>query len=202
MTGPDDQTASTASAASAAPADRQVVLSLGSNLGDRLGNLQLGVNQLAAAGLTCQAISSVYETAPVGGPEQEDYLNAVLLAVTALPARAVLASCAAAEAAAGRVRTVRFGPRTLDVDIITVGGETSADPELTLPHPRAHERAFVLAPWLELDPDAVLPGSGPAAQLLAAAGPAGVRRRPDLRLTLPGKAGPQAGRAEADLPCR
>jgi 2-amino-4-hydroxy-6-hydroxymethyldihydropteridine diphosphokinase len=199
MTGPDDQTAS---AASAAPADRQVVLSLGSNLGDRLGNLQLGVNQLAAAGLTCQAISSVYETAPVGGPEQEDYLNAVLLAVTALPARAVLASCAAAEAAAGRVRTVRFGPRTLDVDIITVGGETSADPELTLPHPRAHERAFVLAPWLELDPDAVLPGSGPAAQLLAAAGPAGVRRRPDLRLTLPGKAGPQAGRAEADLPCR
>jgi 7,8-dihydro-6-hydroxymethylpterin-pyrophosphokinase len=114
----------------------------------------------------------------------------------------VLASCAAAEAAAGRVRPVRFGPRTLDVDIITVGGETSADPELTLPHPRAHERAFVLAPWLELDPDAVLPGSGPAAQLLAAAGPAGVRRRPDLRLTLPGKAGPQAGRAEADLPCR
>jgi 2-amino-4-hydroxy-6-hydroxymethyldihydropteridine diphosphokinase len=196
MTGPDDQTAS------AAPADRQVVLSLGSNLGDRLGNLQLGVNQLAAGGLVCQAISSVYETAPVGGPEQEDYLNAVLLAVTALPARAVLASCAAAEAAAGRVRTVRFGPRTLDVDIITVDGETSADPELTLPHPRAHERAFVLAPWLELDPDAVLPGSGRAAQLLAAAGPAGVRRRPDLRLTLPGKAGPQAGRAEADLPCR
>ncbi|MFY9889864.1 MAG: 2-amino-4-hydroxy-6-hydroxymethyldihydropteridine diphosphokinase [Streptosporangiaceae bacterium] len=196
MTGPDDQTAS------AAPADRQVVLSLGSNLGDRLGNLQLGVNQLAAGGLVCQAISSVYETAPVGGPEQEDYLNAVLLAVTALPARAVLASCAAAEAAAGRVRTVRFGSRTLDVDIITVDGETSADPELTLPHPRAHERAFVLAPWLELDPDAVLPGSGRAAQLLAAAGPAGVRRRPDLRLTLPGKAGPQAGRAEADLPCR
>ncbi len=196
MTGPDDQTAG------AGPADRQVVLSLGSNLGDRLANLQLGVNQLAAAGLACRAISSVYETAPVGGPEQEDYLNAVLVAVTALPARAVLAACAAAEAAAGRVRTVRFGPRTLDADIITVDGETSADPELTLPHPRAHERAFVLAPWLELDPDAVLPGSGPAAQLLAAAGQAGVRRRPDLRLTLPSAGGQQPGRTEADLPCR
>lgn len=170
--------------------ERQVVLSLGSNLGDRLASLQHGIDVLAEGangGLTWEAVSGVYQTAPVGGPEQGDYLNAVVLAVSALPARAVLARCAAAEAAAGRERTVRFGPRTLDVDIIACGTEISSDPVLTLPHPRAHERAFVLAPWLELDPAAVLPGRGRVAGLLAAAGTDGVRLRSDLRLTLPNR---------------
>jgi 2-amino-4-hydroxy-6-hydroxymethyldihydropteridine diphosphokinase len=161
---------------------RPVVLSLGSNLGDRLANLQLGIDALTTGGLGSPAVSGVYETDPVGGPEQDDYLNAVLVAASSLPARDILARCAAAETAAGRERTVRFGPRTLDVDVIACGSETSADPELTLPHPRAHERAFVLAPWLDVEPQAVLPGWGPVADLLAAAGTAGVRRRPELRL--------------------
>jgi 2-amino-4-hydroxy-6-hydroxymethyldihydropteridine diphosphokinase len=165
-----------------------VVLSLGSNIGDRLASLQLGVDMLAAGGLERPAVSGVYETAPVGGPPQDDYLNAVLLAVTAMPARDILGLAVAAESAAGRVRAVRFGPRTLDVDVISYGDETSSDAQLTLPHPRAHERAFVLAPWLELDGAAVLPGHGPVAQLLATVGSDGVRRRPDLSLTLPSTA--------------
>jgi 2-amino-4-hydroxy-6-hydroxymethyldihydropteridine diphosphokinase len=171
------------------------VLSLGSNLGDRLANLQLGLDVLHSAGLGLQAVSSVYETDPVGGPDQADYLTVVLRPSSTLPARDVLGLCATAEAAAGRVRTQRWGPRTLDVDIIVYGEEVSADPALTLPHPRAHERAFVLVPWLELDPHAALPGWGQVAGLLTASptvsdstGPSstgGVRRRPELRLTLP-----------------
>ena len=165
--------------------ERPVVLSVGSNLGDRMTNLQLGIDVLAGGVLVLRAVSSVYETDPVGGEGQEDYLNAIVLAVSALPARDILARGAAAEAAAGRVRTVRWGPRTLDVDVIMCGAETSADPTLSLPHPLAHERAFVLAPWLEVDPAAILPGWGPVAGLLDAIGTSGVRRRPDLRLRLP-----------------
>jgi 2-amino-4-hydroxy-6-hydroxymethyldihydropteridine diphosphokinase len=175
-----------------------VVFSLGSNLGDRLANLQLGLDVLASSGLNLVAVSSVYETDPVGGVEQADYLNAVLLADSSLPPRDILARCAAAEAAAGRVRTQRWGPRTLDVDIIACGCVVSTDPALTLPHPRAHERAFVLVPWLELDPNAALPGWGLVASLLKTTptvpdSPQEVRRRPELRLTLP--------LPEADAPC-
>jgi len=193
--------------------ERAIVFSLGSNLGDRLANLQLGVDVLGGTGVDLQAVSSVYETDPVGGVDQADYLNAVLLAGSSLPPRDILARCATAEAAAGRVRTQRWGPRTLDVDIIICGSVVSADPSLTLPHPRAHERAFVLVPWLELDAHAVLPGRGPVAGLARAlpathepAGPhstgphstgpnssGSVRRRPELRLTLPVP--------EADAPC-
>jgi 2-amino-4-hydroxy-6-hydroxymethyldihydropteridine diphosphokinase len=168
---------------------RTVVLALGSNLGDRLANLQRGVALVCGDGLTCRAVSAVYETDPVGGPDQDDFLNAVLLADSELPARVILDRCQRAEAAVGRVRTVRWGPRTLDVDIIACGTEVSADPELTLPHPRAHERAFVLAPWLDVAPQAQLPGRGPVADLLAAAGPAAVRRQPGLRLILPADVG-------------
>jgi dihydroneopterin aldolase/2-amino-4-hydroxy-6-hydroxymethyldihydropteridine diphosphokinase len=175
---------------------RSVVLSLGSNIGDRLANLQLGVDILVAGGLVRPMVSSVYETVPVGGPAQDDYLNAVLMASTALRARDVLSLAFSAETAAGRVRTVRFGPRTLDVDVIAYGDETSSDAELTLPHPRAHERAFVLAPWQELDTAAVLPGRGSVADLLVATGTDGVRRRSDLTLTLPS----QTGAAEV-TPC-
>jgi 2-amino-4-hydroxy-6-hydroxymethyldihydropteridine diphosphokinase len=162
---------------------RTVVLALGSNLGDRLANLQGGVDALSAGpGLDDVTVSPVYETAPVGGPAQPDYLNAVLVASTVLPARAILDRARAAEAAAHRVRGERWGPRTLDVDVIVYGNEVSADPELTLPHPRAHERAFVLAPWHDVDPGAVIPGQGRVADLLAAVGTSSVRLCRDARL--------------------
>jgi len=163
-----------------------VVLALGSNLGDRLANLQGGVDALCAEpGLDDVAVSPVYETAPAGGPAQPDYLNAVLVALTSLPPRAVLGRGQAAEAALHRVRGTRWGPRTLDVDVIVYGDEISAGPELILPHPRAHERAFVLAPWHDLDPDASIPGRGAVAGLLAATGTATVRRLRDARLRVP-----------------
>jgi 2-amino-4-hydroxy-6-hydroxymethyldihydropteridine diphosphokinase len=180
---------------------RQVVLALGSNLGDRLASLQAGIGLLTAGpGVTPTAVSAVFETSPFGGPEvpempdQPDYLNAVLLAASDLPAMEILDRCQAAEQALGRVRTVRWGSRTLDVDIITCGDEISDDPRLTLPHPRAQERAFVLVPWRDVDPDAWLPGYGRVADLIArlASTPAGtaageaactLRRRGDLRLT-------------------
>jgi 2-amino-4-hydroxy-6-hydroxymethyldihydropteridine diphosphokinase len=163
-----------------------VVLALGSNLGDRLGNLQRGVDALCAGpGVEGVAVSPVYETAPVGGPDQPDYLNAVLVAATTLPARGVLGRGQAAERALHRVRRERWGPRTLDVDVIVYDTEVSDDPELTLPHPRAHERAFVLAPWHDVDADAVLPGHGRVADLLVTVDVAGVRLRRDARLRIP-----------------
>jgi 2-amino-4-hydroxy-6-hydroxymethyldihydropteridine diphosphokinase len=155
---------------------RSVVLALGSNLGDRRDVLQGGVDAIAAIPeVQIMAVSPVYETVPVGGPPQPDYLNAVVLARTTLPSRALLGRLQEIEAAFHRVRSVRWGPRTLDIDIITVAGEVSTDPDLTLPHARAHERAFVLAPWRDVDPDAVLPGYGPVATLLAAADRSGIR---------------------------
>jgi 2-amino-4-hydroxy-6-hydroxymethyldihydropteridine diphosphokinase len=163
-----------------------VVLALGSNLGDRLASLQGGVEALCARpGLSGVQVSPVYETAPFGGPAQPEYLNAVLVAATTLSARAVLDRCQEAENALGRVRTERWGPRTLDVDVIVYGTEVSDDPELTLPHPRAYERAFVLAPWHDVDPGAVIPGRGRVADLLAAVGTADVRLCPDATLRRP-----------------
>lgn len=161
----------------AAPQPRRVVLALGSNLGDRQENLQGAVDALFdAPGLQFLAVSPIYETAPVGGPEQPDYLNAVITVRTALPARIILDRAHGVEDAFQRVRDQVWGPRTLDVDLIVCGGETSDDPRLTLPHPRAHERAFVLAPWHDIEPDAEIPGRGPVADLLRAAGLDGVRR--------------------------
>jgi 2-amino-4-hydroxy-6-hydroxymethyldihydropteridine diphosphokinase len=179
--------------------ERQVVFALGSNLGDRLASLQAGVDALAAdQQISATAVSGVYETSPVGGPDQPDYLNAVLIAVSPLPARALLDRCQAAERASGRVRTVRWGPRTLDIDIITCDAETSSDPELTLPHPRAHERAFVLVPWLDADPDAELPDFGRVADLAASLGDRGIRRRDGLSLRLRRRANPSPGAVVAD----
>ena len=156
---------------------RAAVLALGSNLGDRGDILQGGVDAIAGIeGVHVTGVSPVYETVPVGGPPQPDYLNAVLLADVTIPARDLLDQLHAVEAAFDRVRLVRWGPRTLDIDIIAVAGEQSDDPALTLPHPRAHERGFVLAPWHDADPDAVLPGHGPVADLLARADVAGIRR--------------------------
>jgi 2-amino-4-hydroxy-6-hydroxymethyldihydropteridine diphosphokinase len=159
----------------------RAVLSIGANLGDRLAHLRSVVTALHPV-----AVSSVYETAPWGGVEQDDYLNAVVVVDDAgTDADGWLRTARALEAAAGRVREVRWGARTLDVDVVDVDGTVSADPELTLPHPRAHERAFVLVPWAEADPDAVLAGRGRVADLAAAAtaaDPGAVRRRDDLEL--------------------
>jgi 2-amino-4-hydroxy-6-hydroxymethyldihydropteridine diphosphokinase len=164
----------------------RIVIAMGSNLGDRLGNLQGGLDALFdAPGLTFLAVSPVFETSPVGGPEQPAYLNAVLIAATHLSARAVLDRCHAVEAAFGRTRREVWGPRTLDLDLIIYGDDVSNDPELTLPHPRAHKRAFVLAPWHAADPEAELPAAGRVADLLAAAGQAGVARLDGAVLRVP-----------------
>ena len=155
------------------------VLAIGANLGDRLGTLRAAVVALGRVpGITVLAVSPVYETDPVGGPDQPAYLNAVLNVRTTLGPRELLRAANGVEAASGRVREVRFGPRTLDIDIIGYGDQTSDDPVLTLPHPRARERAFVLVPWLDVDPGAVLP-DGRVADLLAGLDASGVRRRPE-----------------------
>lgn len=151
------------------------VLSVGSNLGDRLAALQGALSVLRPF-----AVSGVWETDPWGPVEQDDFLNAVLL-VEADAAEA-WRRAVTAEAAAGRERDVRWGPRTLDVDVVTADGEDDA---LELPHPRAHERAFVLVPWLDVDADAVLPGHGRVADLVAGLDTSTVRPRPDLVLRLP-----------------
>jgi 2-amino-4-hydroxy-6-hydroxymethyldihydropteridine diphosphokinase len=161
----------------------RAVLSLGANLGDRLANLRLAVVGLGDAVV---AVSPVYETAPWGGVEQPDFLNAVLIvSEPGVDEWGWLARARQLEAQAQRVRTVRWGPRTLDVDVVTVDGVTSADPELLLPHPGTSERATVLIPWLDIEPDAVLPGHGKVVDVLAALDPAdvaGVTRRDDLSL--------------------
>ena len=175
--------------ARAGPGHR-AVLSIGSNLGDRLGTLQGCVHAIGGLPETdVLAVSPVYETAPVGGPVQPDYLNAVLIVATGLGPPDLLAATQGIEAEFGRVRdegTERFGPRTLDIDIISYAEEVSGDPVLTLPHPRAHERAFVLAPWHDIDARAELPGRGAVAGLLAGLGRDGIRRVPGAVLRRPG----------------
>ncbi|MFI6307273.1 2-amino-4-hydroxy-6-hydroxymethyldihydropteridine diphosphokinase [Amycolatopsis thailandensis] len=144
----------------------RALLSLGSNLGDRLAFLQSAVDAVRPAVV---AVSSVYETKAWGVEDQPDFLNAIVLVDD--PARDHwdwLRTGQAAEQAAERVREVRWGPRTLDVDIVTVAGVRSDDPQLLLPHPGTPERASVLIPWLEIEPAAVLPGHGRIADLLAA----------------------------------
>ena len=138
-----------------------VVLALGANLGDPVSALAEAVDTLAGAdGLDIVAVSPLARTEPVGGPEQPAYVNAVVLARTLLTPQSVLAVAHHVEQSAGRERGVRWGPRTLDIDLIQYGAlpdtAHSEDPELTLPHPRAHERAFVLWPWAQADPAAVL----------------------------------------------
>jgi 2-amino-4-hydroxy-6-hydroxymethyldihydropteridine diphosphokinase len=165
---------------------RRVVIALGSNLGDRLENLQGGLDALFdSPGLTFVAVSPVFQTTPVGGPEQPEYLNAVLIAETLLPAHAILERCQGVEASLGRTREQRWGPRTLDLDLVVYGNEVSGDPDLTLPHPRAHERAFVLAPWCAADPDAEIPGHGRVCDLVGKVGTAGVRRLDNVVLHAP-----------------
>ncbi len=133
-------------------------LGIGSNLGDRLGYLQLALDALAAApeiGVT--AVSPVYETDPVGGPVQDDYLNAVVEVETSLEPHGLLLVAQTAERTARRVRDEHWGPRTLDVDILLFDDIILDDPDLVIPHPRMGERAFVLAPLHDLDPTLATP---------------------------------------------
>jgi dihydroneopterin aldolase / 2-amino-4-hydroxy-6-hydroxymethyldihydropteridine diphosphokinase len=151
------------SAAQDDAAEVEVVLALGANLGDRAETLRAAVRELdGTPGLTVRAVSDPVETDPVGGPDQPAYLNAVVVAGTTLAPEPLLAACHVVEAEHGRERTVRWGARTLDVDVVAYGEPGSAREvvsdaaDLTLPHPRAHERAFVLAPWHQVQPGARL----------------------------------------------
>jgi 2-amino-4-hydroxy-6-hydroxymethyldihydropteridine diphosphokinase len=156
----------------------RAVLSIGSNLGDRLAFLQSVVDGLREHVV---AVSPVYETAAWGVEDQPDFLNAIVIVDSDdVDEWGWLRRGQALENAAGRVREKRWGPRTLDVDVVSVDGVTSDHPELLLPHPGAFERATVLIPWLDVEPDAVLAGHGPVAALPFSA--EGVRRRDDLEL--------------------
>jgi len=137
----------------------KVVIALGSNLGDRHATLDGAVAALKQI-ITVTKVSGYIETDPVGGPEQPDYLNAVLIGESELEPTDLLVKMQAIELAAGRERLERWGARTLDLDLIAAGDLVMDTELLTLPHPRAHERRFVLDPWLEVDPQAILPGFG------------------------------------------
>jgi len=146
----------------------QVVLALGANLGDAVTTLAQAVSALRRVpGLEVTDVSPVYRTAPVGGPEQPDYLNLVVQGTTTLTPAQLLDATSVIELDAGRTREVHWGPRTLDIDLVVVGDHLLDTERLTLPHPRAHERAFVLLPWLDIDPEAVLPGYGRVATLVS-----------------------------------
>jgi 2-amino-4-hydroxy-6-hydroxymethyldihydropteridine diphosphokinase len=138
-----------------APPVRRAFIGLGSNLGDRLAHLRAAVDQLRNAG-DVAGVSPLYETEPVGGPSgQDDYLNVVVELHTADSPRTLLERCQSLEASAGRERAERWGPRTLDADVLWVDGELVDEPDLTVPHPRMWERRFVLAPLADLAPDLV-----------------------------------------------
>lgn len=165
---------------------RSVVFSLGSNLGDRQAYLQAAVDALRTTpNLTLVDVSPVYETEPVGPVrDQPKFLNLVVRADSTLASLVLLERAQAIENAYRRTRNVPGGPRTLDVDLIVVGERVKNTPVLTLPHPRAHERAFVLVPWSDIDPVATIPERGPVDVLLAALDRSGVRRRDDLTIDL------------------
>ena len=149
-------------------------VAFGANLGEPVETLRAAAVALARRpGVELVAGSPVYRTRPIGPPGQPDYANAVARAETTLAAEALLDVLLAIEAEFGRVRDVRWGPRTLDLDLIWYGGEERATERLTLPHPRAHEREFVLRPLADLDPDLVLRGR-PAGDWLAGLAPQGV----------------------------
>lgn len=149
--------------------EAEAVVSLGANLGDRSRQIERAIDALdASPEIRVVRRSGLWESPawkPDGATGSPDYLNAVAIVRTTLEPVDLLAAVNAVEAALGRVRAERFGDRTIDIDIVTFDDVRSTDEQLTLPHPRAHERAFVLHPWLEVAPDAVLPGHGSVADL-------------------------------------
>jgi 2-amino-4-hydroxy-6-hydroxymethyldihydropteridine diphosphokinase len=144
----------------------KAVIALGSNIGNPKENLDLALALLKEA-TDVKKVSSYYITKPVGYEEQPDFVNAVCIIETELPAMELLNMLHGIEKAMGRERTIKWGPRTLDLDIIQYGSLLSKSEELTLPHPRAHERKFVLEPWHEIEPDAILLTHGKIEELLS-----------------------------------
>lgn len=144
----------------------RAVIALGSNIGDTKANLDLALALLREA-TDVQKVSNYYSTKPVGFTEQPDFLNAVCIVESELPAISLLSMLHGIEKAMGRERNIKWGPRVIDLDIIQYGELISKAEELTLPHPRAHERRFVLEPWHELEPDAILLTHGKISDLLA-----------------------------------
>jgi 2-amino-4-hydroxy-6-hydroxymethyldihydropteridine diphosphokinase len=165
---------------------RRAVMSLGSNVGERLTSLQGAVHALAdTPDVWLTGVSPIYETEPVDAPAgSESFLNAVVLLDTTLAASRLLDRAQAIEDAFGRDRSagVPNAPRTLDVDVIVVGDRRRDDEVMQLPHPRAAERAFVLQPWYDVEPDAEIPGAGPIAELLEKTDRSGLKRRDDISL--------------------
>lgn len=143
----------------------KAVISLGANIGNPEEQMQLAIAMLREA-TDVIALSSIYTTEPVGGPEQPNYLNAICIAESNLPAADLLALLHGIEKTLGREHVERWGPRTIDLDLIQYGSILSSAEELELPHPRAHERKFVLEPWLEVEPDAILLTHGKVSELL------------------------------------
>lgn len=165
---------------------RQAVIGMGSNLGDRLARLQGGVSALEdTPEVTIVGVSSVYETDPVNAPAgSPPFLNICVLIDTTLTVHTLLDRALAIEDAFGRERGVPGQPRTLDVDLIVVGDRIADDDQLKLPHPSAHQRGFVLIPWLEIDPEGHIPGKGFIADLVADVDVSGVTKREDLEIIL------------------
>lgn len=157
-----------------APPEREIFafLGLGSNVGDRIAHLQLGVDGLhASRGVRVDAVSGVYETAPVGGPPQGDFLNLAVRVATTRSPSSLLRACQRIERAAGRVRDVRWGPRTLDVDILLYDDRSISTRRLHVPHPRLVERPFALVPLIEVAPGAALPDGRSLVQVVAGLAP-------------------------------
>jgi 2-amino-4-hydroxy-6-hydroxymethyldihydropteridine diphosphokinase len=166
---------------------RRAVVALGSNLGERLTSLQGAVNALAdTPDVWVTGVSPIYETSPIDAPDgSENFLNAVVLLDTTLAASRLLDRAHAIEDAFGRERSAGgeyHAPRTLDVDVIVVGDRRRNDEVMQLPHPRAAERAFVLQPWYDVEPDAEIPDAGSIADLLEKSDRSGLTRRDDLAL--------------------
>jgi len=144
----------------------KAVVALGANIGNPQEQMDVAVAMLRAA-TDVIALSSYYTTKPVGGPEQPDYINAVCILESELPAIDLLSLLHGIEKSLGRERTEKCGPRTIDLDLIQYGTLLSSATELQLPHPRAHERRFVIEPWHEIEPDAILLTHGKISELLA-----------------------------------
>jgi len=143
----------------------KAVIALGANIGNPKEQMDIAVSLLRES-LEVTAVSSYFTTAPVGGPEQPDYLNAVAIAESDLPASELLALLHGIEKVLGRERIEHWGPRTIDLDLIQYGSILSYADELLLPHPRAHQRRFVLEPWAQIEPDALLLTHGKVSDLL------------------------------------
>jgi len=148
---------------------KRVVIALGSNLGDRKAAIESAIDLLKEF-IDIEKVSTLIETDPVGGPEQGPYLNGVLLGRTTLAPVELMTRLLDVEAELGRVRSIPNAPRTIDLDLIDYEGVVIDSPTLTLPHPRAHQRHFVIKPWLEIDPEALLVGHGPLREIMAANG--------------------------------